>query len=181
LARQVGEELARAGFTVITGGGPGIMEAANRGARDAGGRSVGCNIHLPVEQKPNPYLDVWIEFRHFFVRKLMLAKYSYAFIAMPGGFGTLDELFEVATLVQTQKVRDFPIVLMGSEYWAPLMQFMKNTLVPAGTISRTDFEKIFVSDSPSEVAARIRQSGLKEFGLTYDHKTKQRWYLFEKK
>src|SRR5208337_1004880 len=111
LAHDVGGRLARAGFTVMTGGGPGIMEAANRGAREAGGRSVGCNIELPVEQQPNPYLDRWITFRHFCVRKLMLVKYSYAFIALPGGFGTLDEIFEVATLIQTRKIRDFPLVL----------------------------------------------------------------------
>ncbi len=179
LAKQVGEELARSGFTVITGGGPGLMEAANRGAREAGGYSVGCNIHLPVEQKPNAYLDLFIEFKHFFVRKLMLAKYSYAFIALPGGFGTLDELFEVATLVQTGKIKGFPIVLMGSEYWSPLIRFMKTTLVDQGTISLSDFERITVSDSPSEVASRVRASGLKEFGLTYDQ-PKQRWYFFER-
>src|SRR5688500_7109184 len=106
LARQVGAELAKAGFTVMTGGGPGIMEAANRGAKQAGGRSIGCNIRLPVEQKPNPYLDQWTTFCYFFVRKVMLVKYSYAFIALPGGFGTLDEMFETATLVQTVKIRE---------------------------------------------------------------------------
>jgi uncharacterized protein (TIGR00730 family) len=181
VARQLGKELARSGFTVITGGGPGLMEAANRGAREAGGHSVGCNIHLPVEQKPNPYLDVWIEFRHFFVRKLMLAKYSYAFVAMPGGFGTLDELFEVATLVQTGRMKGFPIILMGSDYWAPLIRFMRDTLVATGTISAGDLEKIIVSDSPAEVAARVRESGLKEFNLYSGPKVKRRWFLFEGK
>ncbi len=112
-ARKVGAELAKAGFTIMTGGGPGIMEAANRGAKDVKGRSVGCNIVLPMEQHPNPYLDTFVDFRYFFVRKLMLAKYSYAFVAMPGGFGTMDELFEIATLVQTGKVKEFPIVLAG--------------------------------------------------------------------
>src|SRR5215831_13970879 len=107
LTRAVGAELARAGFTIMTGGGPGLMEAANRGAKDAGGRSVGCNIVLPVEQRPNQFLDEWVEFKHFFVRKLMLAKYSYAFLAMPGGYGTLDELFEIAVLIQTGKMRSF--------------------------------------------------------------------------
>ena len=116
-ARSVGEHLALAGFTVMTGGGPGIMEAANRGAKDVGGHSVGCNIVLPLEQDPNPYLDTFVEFDYFFVRKLMLAKYSYAFVAMPGGLGTLDELFEIATLVQTRKVKEFPIILAGSAFW----------------------------------------------------------------
>lgn len=116
LARETGSRLAGAGFTVMTGGGPGIMEAANRGAKDAGGYSVGCNIELTHEQKPNPYLDRWLTFRHFYVRKLMLVKYSYGFIAMPGGFGTLDEVFETVTLIQTRKIADFPIVFMGRDY-----------------------------------------------------------------
>ena len=113
----------------MTGGGPGIMEAANRGAREAGGRSIGCNIALPVEQMPNPYLDRWITFRHFFVRKVMLVKYSYAFVALPGGLGTLDEIFETATLIQTAKIRRFPLVLMGTDFWAPLMHFLQGRLL----------------------------------------------------
>lgn len=181
LTREVGQELAHSGFTVITGGGPGLMEAANRGAKEAGGYSVGCNIQLPLEQEPNAFLDLWLEFRHFFVRKLMLAKYSYAFIAMPGGFGTLDELFEVATLVQTGKIQGFPIILMGSQYWAPLIRFMKETLVSEGTISQTDVEKIFVSDSPAEVVARVHNSGVRDFGLSYEPRIKRRWFLFEQK
>ena len=120
LAREVGKRLARAGLTVMTGGGPGLMEAANRGAKNVGGFSVGCNIELSKEQQPNPYLDRWITFRHFFVRKLMLVKYSYAFIAMPGGFGTLDEFFEAATLVQTEKIKHFPLVLIGRSFWAAI-------------------------------------------------------------
>jgi uncharacterized protein (TIGR00730 family) len=138
LTQRMGAEIARTGFTVMTGGGPGLMEAANRGAKEAGGRSVGLNIQLPKEQKPNPYLDLWMEFRYFFIRKLMLAKYSYAFIAMPGGFGTADELFEIATLIQTQKIVNFPLVLMGSDYWRPLIEFIKSTMVPMGTIDATD-------------------------------------------
>src|SRR5581483_5005060 len=125
LARHVGSELAIAGFTVMTGGGPGVMEAANRGAHEAGGVSVGCNIELPHEQKPNPYLDLFVEFRYFFVRKVMLVKYSTAFVVMPGGFGTMDEIFETATLIQTGKIRGFPVVLMGKEYWAPLVTLIE--------------------------------------------------------
>ena len=122
-SREVGRRLAQAGFTVMTGGGPGIMEAANRGAKEVGGYSIGCNIELPQEQKPNPFLDRWVTFRHFFVRKLMLVKYSYAFIALPGGFGTLDEIFETATLIQTHKIEDFPLILVGKDYWQPLLDF----------------------------------------------------------
>ncbi len=147
LAREVGQRLARAGFTVMTGGGPGIMEAANRGAKDVGGYSVGCNIELPQEQKPNPYLDRWVTFRHFYVRKLMLVKYSYAFIALPGGFGTLDEIFETATLIQTHKIQDFPLILVGKEYWQPLLEFLRNRLVEAKTIDPIDAERILVTDS----------------------------------
>ncbi|HSK28405.1 MAG TPA: TIGR00730 family Rossman fold protein, partial [Candidatus Limnocylindria bacterium] len=138
LARQCGAELAKAGFTVITGGGPGIMEAANRGAKETGGRSIGCNIQLPREQKPNPYVDQFITFRYFFVRKVMLVKYSYAFIALPGGFGTLDEICETATLIQTGKIRDFPLVLMGKEYWRPLLQFMSERMVNEQAIDQAD-------------------------------------------
>src|SRR6185369_6758309 len=125
LAREVGQRLARAGFTVMTGGGPGIMEAANRGAKEAGGYSVGCNIELPKEQRPNAYLDRWVTFPDFFVRKLMLVKYSYAFIALPGGFGTLDEIFETATLIQTGKIQNFPIVVMGTDYWRELTNLLE--------------------------------------------------------
>ena len=122
----------------MTGGGPGIMEAANRGAREVGGRSVGCNIELPQEQRPNPYLDRWITFRHFYVRKVMLVKYSYAFVALPGGFGTLDEIFETAVLIQTGKIRDFPLVLMGQEFWQPLLDFVEVRLVREGVVDPAD-------------------------------------------
>jgi hypothetical protein len=157
-ARRLGSMLARAGFTVMTGGGPGIMEAANRGAKDAGGTSVGCNITLPLEQKPNPYLDRWITFRYFFVRKVMLAKYSYAFVAFPGGFGTLDELFEIATLVQTGKIRDFPLVLMGVSYWMPLVEFLRTKALEAGTLEPSDVDRLFLTDSPEDALARIAGS-----------------------
>jgi len=178
LARRVGAELAKVGFTVMTGGGPGVMEAANRGAKEAGGRSVGCNIALPHEQHANPYLDVDVDFQYFFVRKLMLAKYSYAFVALPGGFGTLDELFEIATLVQTGKVKEFPIVLAGTEYWAPMLDFLRQTMVSAGTIAVDDIDRFIVSDSPTEIASLVQQVGMKKFGLR--HRTwKPRWWLWE--
>jgi uncharacterized protein (TIGR00730 family) len=158
LAREIGKRLAGAGATVITGGGPGIMEAANRGAREAGGYSVGCNIRLPMEQKPNPYLDRWITFRYFFVRKVMLVKYSYAFVVMPGGFGTLDELFEALTLVQTRKIESFPVILMGKEHWAPLLAFVRENLVKAGTISESDADLLTPTDSPDEVEGIVRRT-----------------------
>jgi uncharacterized protein (TIGR00730 family) len=179
LGQALGGALADVGFTVITGGGPGLMEAVNRGAKERGGNSVGCNILLPVEQKPNKYLDLWFECRYFFVRKLLLAKYSYAFVALPGGFGTLDEFFEIATLIQTAKIKRFPLVLMGSDYWAPLVDFFKNTLIARGTIAPGDLEWIQVSDSPEEIAAMIRDHGLKEFGLTIGPRVKPRWYFLE--
>jgi hypothetical protein len=178
-ARDLGASLASAGFTVMTGGGPGLMEAANRGAREAGGRTVGCNIVLPQEQKPNRYLDRWVTFRHFFVRKLMLVKYSYAFVAMPGGFGTLDEMFEVATLVQTGKVNDFPLVFMGRDYWRPLTDFVNGPLVAERAIDPVDARRFLVSDSPEEVVAAITDVALKRFGLTYGPRAKPRWYLGE--
>jgi uncharacterized protein (TIGR00730 family) len=179
MAREVGRLLAGSGFTVMTGGGPGIMEAANRGARDAKGRSLGCNIVLPKEQKPNPYVDSWIDFEYFFVRKLMLVKYSYAFVACPGGYGTLDELFEVATLIQTAKVQDFPVALMGTDYWTPLLEMMRR-MVAERTIDAIDLDRIIVSDSPGEVVSAITDTAMKRFGLTYGPKVKPRWWLFER-
>ncbi|HTF35583.1 MAG TPA: TIGR00730 family Rossman fold protein [Myxococcota bacterium] len=166
LGRAVGRELARVGFTVMTGGGPGVMEAACRGAKDVGGRAVGCNIELPHEQVPNPWLDRHVTFRYFFVRKLMLVKYAYAFIVLPGGFGTLDELFEIATLVQTGKVKDFPIVLMGSEYWAPLVEQLR-AMVGAGALSDQELSHVTLVDSPEKAASLAREAGLRRFGLRY--------------
>ena len=156
LARELGGALARAGYSVMTGGGPGIMEAANRGAKEAGGLSIGCNITLPLEQKPNPYVDRFIEFEHFFVRKVMLVKYSTAFVALPGGFGTLDEVFEVVTLTQTGKVEGFPIVCMGNQFWQKLTDFMRDTLLKEGTISRNDLEIIKHADTVSEAVDIIK-------------------------
>ncbi len=181
LARETGARLARAGFTVMTGGGPGIMEAANRGAKEAGGRSIGCNIELPQEQTPNAYLDQWITFRHFFVRKVMLVKYSYAFIALPGGFGTLDEIFETATLVQTAKIQEFPLVLLGRDFWQPLLDFMRDRLVKGRTIDQIDVERFIVTDSPEEAVASITDVAKRRFGLTYGPRLKQRWLLGERR
>lgn len=177
-ARQVGRYLAESGFTVMTGGGPGIMEAANRGAKDVGGLSVGCNIVLPQEQRPNQYLDRWIDFEYFFVRKMMLVKYSYAFIVLPGGFGTLDELFEVLTLIQTGKVKNFPVALMGKDYWTPLLAMLGN-MVSERTIDPRDLSKLIVSDDPGEVVSAITDTAMKRFGLTYGAKIQPRWWLGE--
>jgi uncharacterized protein (TIGR00730 family) len=156
LARDLGSELARAGYGVMTGGGPGIMEAANRGAREAGGLSLGCNIRLPREQQPNPYLDRFIEFEHFFIRKVMLVKYSKAFVVMPGGFGTLDEAFEVITLVQTGKLERFPMIGMGGDFWDPLRRFGKDTMVREGVIGPEDLELIRRADTPADAVRIIR-------------------------
>jgi uncharacterized protein (TIGR00730 family) len=149
MARQVGRLLAEQGFAVMTGGGPGVMEAANRGAKEAGGFSLGCNIHLPKEQKPNPYLDRFVEFEHFFVRKVMLVKYSSAFIVLPGGFGTLDEAFEVITLMQTRKLDSFPVVALGGVFWDELAEFLTSTLVREGTISEADLGFITRAENPA--------------------------------
>lgn len=180
-ARQVGALLAKDGFTVMTGGGPGLMEAANRGAKEAGGLSVGCNIILPHEQFPNPYLDRVVTFRYFFIRKVMLVKYSYGFVVMPGGLGTLDEVFETVTLIQTGKIGEFPIVLVGCEYWRPFLDYMRDTLVKAGTIDAFDLDRLFVTDSPEEAAAHVREVAMRKFGLHYlsTPSRKRRWWLFE--
>lgn len=155
LAREIGSAMVQHGWTVMTGGGPGLMEAANRGAREAGGRSVGCNIALPEEQEPNPYLDTLVTFRYFFVRKVMLVKYSRAFVIMPGGFGTMDEAFEAATLIQTGKIFDFPIICVGTEYWQPLFDFMSDRMLSAGTIDRSDYGQFMLTDSPQQVVEHI--------------------------
>ncbi|MEW6268267.1 MAG: TIGR00730 family Rossman fold protein [Thermodesulfobacteriota bacterium] len=155
MGRAAGGAIARAGYTVMTGGGPGIMEAANRGAREAGGCSIGCNIVLPLEQKPNPYLDLMLEFRHFFVRKVMLVKYSQAFIALPGGIGTMDEIFETLTLIQTDKIYDFPVVLMGREYWSPLLDWLRVKMIAEGTIGLHDLELMTLTDSAEEAVRMI--------------------------
>jgi uncharacterized protein (TIGR00730 family) len=164
LAREVGGALAHLGFTVMTGGGPGVMEGANRGAREAGGRSVGCNIELPFEQEPNPYLDRWVTCRYFFVRKVLLVKYSYAFVVLPGGFGTLDELAEALTLIQTRKIMQFPVVLMGRDYWQPFLAMLQ-TMVEQGTISAADLDLMLVTDSVPDAMRHLEQYAIGPFGL----------------
>ena len=164
LTEKVGAGLARLGFTVMTGGGPGVMEAACRGAKSAGGFTVGCNVVLPEEQKLNPYVDRSVTFEHFFVRKVMLVKYSYAFVVMPGGIGTMDELFEALTLIQTAKIRNFPVVLMSSEYYRPLMGFLVK-MVAAGTIANTDLDLLLLTDSVQEAMDHIQKHAVHSFGL----------------
>ena len=164
LAREVGRGLADVGLTIMTGGGPGIMEAANRGAKDVGGKSIGCNIELPMEQKPNPYLDRFVEFRYFFVRKVMLVKYSVAFVTLPGGFGTLDEIFETLVLMQTRKIQSFPIVLMGRDYWAPMVEFFTKRLVREGTIDADDLRLVHVTDDPMECVDYVTRELTEGFG-----------------
>lgn len=174
LAREVGARLAKAGFTVMTGGGPGIMEAANRGAREAGGLSAGCNIELPHEQKPNDHLDVFVDFRYFFVRKVMLVKYSYAFVVLPGGYGTMDEIFETATLVQTRKIEDFPIVLIGEHFWRPMFDFLRQRMLAYGTISEPDIDLFSLTDSPAEAVDAITRVTVSRFGAA-PHPRPRRW------
>lgn len=178
LAREVGRRVAQLGFTTMTGGGPGVMEGANRGAKEAGGRSIGCNIVLPMEQKENPYLDRFVTFRYFFVRKVMLVKYSYAFVVLPGGFGTLDELFEALTLVQTGKIHQFPVVLMGTEYWKPLIEFVRGTLVARGTIDARDVTLLTVTDSPDEAQDALR-TGMIAFEDAQKRSLKRKKWLGE--
>ncbi|MCB9231319.1 MAG: TIGR00730 family Rossman fold protein [Bacteroidia bacterium] len=163
-SRRIGKAVAEAGFAVMTGGGPGVMEAANRGAKEAGGRSVGCNILLPFEQDPNKYMHRWANFKYFFVRKVLMLKYSYGFIIMPGGFGTMDECYETLTLVQTGKISNFPVVLMGTEYWGKLIDFM-NYMVEAGTISPGDTDLMLVTDSVEEAVNHIQKHSVEPFGL----------------
>jgi hypothetical protein len=171
LARRMAARTAKLGFTIMTGGGPGIMEAANRGAKDVDGKSIGCNIQLPFEQEANPYLDDWIDFNYFFVRKVMLVKYSYGFVIMPGGFGTMDEFFETLTLIQTDKIRDFPIILMGRDYWADMIDFVHDEMIDDATISPDDTDLFCLTDSVDEAIAHLQQAAIDEFELTYEPST----------
>lgn len=162
--RKVAGEIAKLGFTIMTGGGPGLMEAANRGAKDVGGRSVGCNIVLPVEQQPNPYLDKWVRIRYFFVRKTLLIKYSFAFVVMPGGFGTLDEFFEALTLTQTRKIKQFPIIVFDRAYHKDLLEHIE-LMKTKNTISADDLDLILVTDSVSEAVDFIKEQSVKRYNL----------------
>jgi uncharacterized protein (TIGR00730 family) len=177
VAREFGKRIAELGFTTMTGGGPGTMEGANRGAFENGGASVGCNIKLPHEQYPNPYMQKWITFDYFFVRKVLLIKYSYAFIILPGGFGTMDELFNTITLIQTKSLSDFPIVLFGKEYYQPLINVIE-MMIDKGTISSEDRNLILLTDDIDEAMQHIRSFIDKNYVVK---PRKKRWWLFEKR
>jgi len=176
-AREIGKRIAQSGFTTMTGGGPGIMEAANRGAFENKGMSVGCNIQLPFEQLANKYLDVSITFEHFFVRKVLMVKYSYAFIIMPGGFGTMDEFFETLTLVQTKTITQFPIVLIGKEFFKELWDYLE-FLAQQGTISREDLTLVKLTDSIDEAMDHIHTYITKYYKVV---PRKKKWWLLEKR
>jgi len=176
-AREFGKRIAEMGFVTITGGGPGIMEAANRGAFENGGTSVGCNIRLPFEQKPNPYMNEWITFEHFFVRKVLLTKYSYAFIIMPGGFGTMDEFFETLTLVQTKTVTQFPIVLFGKDYYKDLWEMIEH-MGEKGTIAKKDLSLVLLTDDVDEAMQHIHTYINKHYQVK---PRKRSWWFFEKR
>ena len=178
IARDVGRRVSQLGFTVMTGGGPGMMEAANRGARDVGGRSVGCNIELPFEQEPNPYLDRWITCHYFFVRKVLLFKYSYAFVVLPGGLGTLDELCEALTLIQTRKIRNFPVVLVGTEYWQPFIALLRE-MISLGAIGENDLDLFKVTDDLDEAVRHLETHAVAAFGLRRLPR-QPRWWLGER-
>lgn len=178
-ARKLGSGIADMGFGVMTGGGPGIMEAANRGAKEAGGVSIGCNIILPFEQEPNPYLDVMINFNYFFVRKVLLLKYSYAFVVLPGGAGTMDELFETITLIQTKKIFNFPVILLGKDYFAPLVEYLE-FMVKQGTISPEDLDLVMVTDSVEEALKHIEVNIVDKYGLELKKVPKPSGLLLEK-
>ena len=179
-ARELARRIGQVGFAIMTGGGPGIMEAANRGARDAGARSIGCNIVLPQEQSPNPYLDVSLSFDHFFVRKVLLLKYSICFVVMPGGAGTLDELFETVTLIQTGKVKNFPILLYGKDYWAPMLEQI-GRMIQAGTLGRQELEFLFVADSVTEATELLQDKLVAMWKASKESKVGPQWWFLEKR
>lgn len=172
-------EIAKLGFTIMTGGGPGVMEAANRGAREVGGRSVGCNIVLEHEQMPNKYLDKWVNIKFFFVRKTLLIKYSYAFVVMPGGFGTLDEYFEALTLIQTKMVEGFPVIIFDKSYHKDIIEHIEK-MKQRGTISAEDLKLCLFTDSIEEAVIHIKEKSIRKFGLKAAVKRPPSWWLFEK-
>lgn len=176
-AREFGKRISQMGFVTMTGGGPGIMEAANRGAFEDGGVSVGCNIQLPYEQKPNPYMTKWMTFEHFFVRKVLLTKYSYAFIIMPGGFGTMDEFFETLTLVQTKTVTQFPIVLFGKKYYKDLIEMLEH-MVANGSASKEDLSLVLVTDDVNDAMTHIQTYVRQNYKIK---PRKRSLWLFEKR
>lgn len=178
--RKLAGEIAQLGFTIMTGGGPGIMEAANRGAKDVGGKSVGCNIVLPHEQHHNAYLDTWVDIKYFFIRKMLLIKYSYAFIVMPGGFGTLDEFYEALTLVQTKKIEMFPIIIFDKEFYQKICDHSEKML-KEGTISEEDKNLYLVTDSIPQAIGYIREKSIAAFGLKYMKARKPFFGFFEKR
>lgn len=178
LTREAAAAFAKLGFTILTGGGPGLMEAANRGARDVNGRSVGCNIQLPVEQHPNKYLDKWVYVKHFFVRKVLLVKYSFAFVVMPGGFGTMDEYFEALTLIQTHKINNFPVIIFGKEYHKELLQHIE-TMRDNDTIGKDDTKLFLITDSIEEAVNLIKDKSIKQYGLKPGNTVKPFKWLFE--
>jgi uncharacterized protein (TIGR00730 family) len=155
---EIARKLAENGYHIITGGGPGVMEAGNKGAREGGGKSVGLNIHLPMEQEPNAYADIRLSFKYFFVRKVMFVKYAQAYVGMPGGFGTLDEIFEAITLIQTKRIKPFPVILFGSDYWQPLWKWIEDTLLARTLISPDDLELVTILDNPDDVVKTIKRT-----------------------
>ena len=177
--QQLAGEIAKLGFTIMTGGGPGVMEAANRGAKDVGGRSVGCNIVLPQEQNHNPYLDKWVNIKYFFVRKTLLIKYSYAFVVMPGGFGTLDEYFEALTLIQTKMLLEFPVIIFDKAYHKDLLEHI-DKMKERGTIAAEDLKLCLFTDSIDEAVKHIQENSIKKFGLRAAEKQRSSGWLFER-
>ncbi|MBS1525819.1 MAG: TIGR00730 family Rossman fold protein [Bacteroidetes bacterium] len=179
LTRNAAAEFAKLGFTILTGGGPGLMEAANRGAKEVGGRSVGCNIQLPVEQKPNPYLDKWVYVKHFFLRKILLVKYSFAFVVMPGGYGTMDEYFEALTLIQTHKIENFPIIIFGKEYYKELLAHIE-AMKASATIGECDDSLFLVTDDIEEAKELIIEKSIRQYNLKPKPKVRPLKWLFER-
>lgn len=180
VTRELAQRVGRVGFSVMTGGGPGLMEAANRGARDVGAMSIGCNILLPHEQKPNDHLDVSLTFERFFVRKVLLVKYSICFVVMPGGAGTVDELFETITLIQTGKVKDFPILLYGKDYWAPMLQQI-DRMVEQGTLGRKELEFLYVADNLEEATTVLQDRLVAMWQKARKREDSPKWWFLEQR